>query len=210
MSHRASAMATVARPRPSLGHDQRRRPGAQADSCVMSRQEADEALGNGSRSLHLLSGWSQVWARRSSFPFAHSPSPTRHTSLPLAPLSPPTASPPPSPGPGTPGSRRASTRPPQTPRTRPPCTARSSRAQARHPWPHTTGSASAGRGSCPPRHASHTRHTCPRTCAVRRRCGRAGTTCTSAGGQCRDSRTVAGRGRTTRMATGWGRPSGDW
>ena len=149
-------------------------------------------------------------AKSSSFPFAHSPSPNRPTSLPFSPLSHSTAPPPPSPGPGTPGNRRASTRPPQTPRTRPPCTARSSRAQARHPGPHTTGSASAGRGSCPRRHALHTRHTCPCTCAARRRCGRAGTTCTSAGGQCRDGRTAAGHGRTTRTATGWVRPAGGW
>ena len=37
VSHCASAMATAARPRPSLGHDQRRRPGAQAPTCVIGR-----------------------------------------------------------------------------------------------------------------------------------------------------------------------------
>ena len=41
----ASAMATAARPRPSLGHDQRRRPGAQAHRRVTSRKEADDSLG---------------------------------------------------------------------------------------------------------------------------------------------------------------------
>ena len=34
VSHCASAMATPARPHPSLGHDQRRRPGAQAHACT--------------------------------------------------------------------------------------------------------------------------------------------------------------------------------
>ena len=34
VSHCASAMATAARPRPSLGHDQRRRPGGQAHTCA--------------------------------------------------------------------------------------------------------------------------------------------------------------------------------
>ena len=64
VSNGASAMATVARPRPSLGHDQRRRPGAQAHMCVICRQEEDEAPGNGSRPLHLLSGRSQVLPSR--------------------------------------------------------------------------------------------------------------------------------------------------
>ena len=168
MSHSASAMDTTARPRPSLGHDQRRRPGVQAHACVTGREGADGALGSVSCSLHLLSGRSQVWPSHPPFPFCHSPSPTCHATLPLLHLSPPTASPPPSPGLGTPCSRRTSTRPPRRRRTRPPCTARSSRAQARHPGPHTTGSASAGRGSCPPHHASHMRHSRLRTCADRR------------------------------------------
>ena len=56
---------------------------------------------------------------KSSFPLAHSPSPTPPTTLLLASFSPPTAPPPPSRGPGTPASRRASTRPPQRRRTRP-------------------------------------------------------------------------------------------
>ena len=37
VSHCASAMATGARPRPSFGRDQRRRPGTQAHGCAMSR-----------------------------------------------------------------------------------------------------------------------------------------------------------------------------
>ena len=122
VSHCASAMATPARPRPSLGHDQRRRPGAQAFLCVIGRHEAHELLGRGSPWLHPISGQSQVWPSRPRSPQPHSPSPTHPTSLPLLPFSSPTAPPPPSPDSGTPGSRRSSTRPQQRPSTRPPCT----------------------------------------------------------------------------------------
>ena len=37
LGHVHQAIATTARPRPSLGHDRRRRPGAQAHGCVIDR-----------------------------------------------------------------------------------------------------------------------------------------------------------------------------